>query len=416
VADLERFSITADADALYLLAEMGSGGGSPPPMLQVAIDLDRVAASGQTFFGGFADTSVASDAAWEYLVQTRFGSGSGMPFVYDASFVDQAGAGASNVLGGGGVIEVRVPWSTLGLGGGPTGPVRFTVATFRAAVNDDTLDLFGASDALDALTHYGDPAGSGSTNTFSEVSDGVVDHHFDVFFHLDPQLDPSAPLLISEIGYDTSGGSSEEWIEVVNRSGGTVDLSGHALSSEATVGGSDVSAAFPGGASIASGAFAVVASNGTSFASAQSTAADFEITDSAPGIVDMAASSGWSMGSTLVLANGGDEVLLLDPFLTVLDAVTYEAGSYPGVTPAAGSSVDETIARNPSTKDTDDGSVDFVAGAATPGAGPAASAVPLLSLPSQIALLLVVVGLATRAKHSIVERASGPSSGDDARQ
>ena len=70
----------------------------------------------------------------------------------------------------------------------------------------------------------------------------------------------------------------------------------------------------------------------------------------------------------VALANGGDEVLLLDGADAVVDAVTYEAGSYPGVIPHPGVTVGHSIERSPANQDTHDCRVDFVGLAApTPG-------------------------------------------------
>ncbi len=59
------------------------------PWRAASIDTDRASGSGQSFLAGFGDTQVAPEARWEFLVQTRFGSG-GTAAVLNASFATTA--------------------------------------------------------------------------------------------------------------------------------------------------------------------------------------------------------------------------------------------------------------------------------------------------------------------------------------
>ncbi|MCA9611503.1 MAG: hypothetical protein KC586_01975, partial [Myxococcales bacterium] len=51
IADLREVRVTADATNLYFLVDLdGTTDGANPPMVQIAIDLDRTADSGARFF------------------------------------------------------------------------------------------------------------------------------------------------------------------------------------------------------------------------------------------------------------------------------------------------------------------------------------------------------------------------------
>jgi hypothetical protein len=98
--DIDQIAITSDAQNLYFLVRMTditTTVGQGAPQVQFAIDIDGVPGSGQTFFRGLADTDVAAGVAWEFLVQTRFGSGNGAPAVWNTAGIDVA-AGALEVI------------------------------------------------------------------------------------------------------------------------------------------------------------------------------------------------------------------------------------------------------------------------------------------------------------------------------
>ncbi|MEZ4309476.1 MAG: hypothetical protein R3F14_15680 [Polyangiaceae bacterium] len=159
-----------------------------PIQVQIAIDIDRVAGSGQEYFAEFGDTKVADGARWERLVETLFGSG-GAAKVIDNNFNQVAMVQA--VQGATGEIEIFVPWTALGLAAPPKAPLRFSVATFRCQPNQDlTIDIGGPdfSNALDAISNYGDPAAAVFPNTYQEVQDLIVDYSFDVHFNAEGEV------------------------------------------------------------------------------------------------------------------------------------------------------------------------------------------------------------------------------------
>ena len=359
-ADLVEFKVTADTSALYFLAQFADltieSGGSMPVQIQIAIDMDQIPLSGQQFFAGLADTNVNPSAQWEYLVNTLFGSG-GTAEVVDTSFT-QVGLVPAVLNIDNDSVEIGVDWGTLGLSGPPQTPLRFTVAVFRQFLDDETADILGSSDVLDAITNYGDPGESGST--FTEVSDGVVDYYFDVFFSSTGEA--YSPVLITELLYEPSITASE-FIEIMNVSPVAIDLAGFKLGDEETPDGSEAMEEFPVEI-MGSGSITVLAKSAEAFLAYYGFNPDFAIDPGATGVQTTSSYSPWASGS-LILSSDGEEVLLLDPNDTVLDVIAYRTGSWPGVVPHPGGATSESLQRHPSNVDTDDCSTDFVASVIT---------------------------------------------------
>jgi len=194
--DILEVRIASDANYLYFLIKMRdidvtSGDGAP--MVQISIDRDRTPGSGIEWLGGWSDTQVKTDARWEYLVTTRFGSGNTDLRVWNtswsASFVGSAAISAEYD-----VIEGAIPWSAIG--GSPDNyTLRFTFSTYRANTSDDTWDIGGGgtSNALDVVTTAG-------PNTWNEVSDGVIDYYVDIQFLNDQTLPVQAVSLVAITG------------------------------------------------------------------------------------------------------------------------------------------------------------------------------------------------------------------------
>jgi hypothetical protein len=358
--DLVEVRLTADTENLYVLAwmadiDLASGDGAP--QIQVAIDTDLVPGSGQTFLGAFADTSVSNAAAWEFLLITRFGSGNNDLSVWQNGFVTMVTGGAAAISTTTEIIELAIPWTVLEMNGPPAGPFRFTVATLRANVADNSWDNGGpaVSNVLDCVTNYAQPGTS--MNTFTEVTDGVVDYHFDVYMDVNGEV--VSPLLVGEVFYDATGSEpGEEWVQLWNVWPVAIVLDGWKVGDEEAPFGSEGMEGFPALASLASTRIAVVANQGAAFEAVNICLPGFEFTDTGP-TPDMIHYAPWSSGS-VGFANTGDEVLLLDSRDTVMDVVTYEAGAYPGVAPHPGVPAGSSIRRG-SVVDTNDSSVDFVA-------------------------------------------------------
>ncbi|MBL9028037.1 MAG: lamin tail domain-containing protein [Myxococcales bacterium] len=362
VADIAAFQVTGDAQNIYFLLRRQPGAmfSGQPIQVQIAIDTDRVAGSGQDFFAEFADTKVAEGARWERLVETLFGSG-GTAKVIDTSF-NQVSL-VSAVAGANGDIEIAVPWTALGLAGPPATPLRFTVATFRAQSNDVTVDIGGPqfSNALDCVSDYGDPTAAMFPNTYQDVQDLVVDYSFDVHFGVNGEV--YAPLVVQRFLANAPGGSSDEWYLVRNTTSASLSLAGFKIGDEETPDGAEGMFSFPPSATLPAGGSFVVARAGATYQTFFGVAPDGELP---PGgsmaIADLAAYPQWTSAAmpNLQLANTGDEILLLDPSNTIVDVAVFGTGVYPGVTaftPAPGAS--EVLSRSAASGDTDSCQVDF---------------------------------------------------------
>jgi MYXO-CTERM domain-containing protein len=362
--DIVAFQITGNATGVGFLLRRtpGTSFTGQPVQVQIAVDVDRTAGNGQEFFAAFADTKVSNNARWEFLVQTLFGSG-GTAQVIDTAFNKVADAQA--VVGSGGDVEIYVPWSTFGLSAPPTSPLRFSVATFRAQNNDLTVDIPGAniSNAVDAVTNYGDPRASAYPNTWIDLQDGTLDYWLDVWFATTGEV--YAPLVVDRFASDAPGGSSDEWFVVKNMSPDSLPLGGgFHIGDEETPDGTEGMFTFPASAALAAGASFTVARLGSTYQTYFGKAPDAELPPStSAGIADMLPYPAWTNGASstsnsMQLANAGDELLVLDPQATILDIAAWGSVAYAGITsltPVPGASA--VAVRN--NQDTDDCKVDF---------------------------------------------------------
>ncbi len=361
VGEIAAFQVTGTATGVAFLVRRTPGVvfAGAPIQIQIAIDTDRMDGSGQEFFGQFADTRVANGARWERLVQTLFGSG-GAASVLDTGFNQVAMAPA--MQGASGDVEIFVPWTALGLNAPPATPLRFTVATFRAQPNDVTVDIGGpqTSNALDAVTDYGDPRAAMHPNTFQEVQDLTVDYSFDVYFA--PNGEVYAPLVVQRFLPNSVGGGSDEWYAVTNVSPEAFALGAVKLGDEETPDGAEGMFVMPT-ASLAAGATYIVARGGASYQAFYGVAPNAELPPGATmAVPDLTAYPAWTSAPSpnLQLANGGDEVLILDRSNIILDVATFGTGVYSGITtftPAPASN--EVLSRNGASADSDNCQVDF---------------------------------------------------------
>ena len=75
--DITELRVTADETNVYFLVRMTDidlAAGDGAPQVQIAVDRTGVTGDGEEWFAAWADTQVNPEAAWEYLVMTRFGS------------------------------------------------------------------------------------------------------------------------------------------------------------------------------------------------------------------------------------------------------------------------------------------------------------------------------------------------------
>jgi hypothetical protein len=180
-----------------------------------------------------------------------------------------------------------------------------------------------------------------------------------VWFHLDPDFDPFAPVLLSEIFYDTPGiDSHEEWVELYNVAGASVSLENWRIGDEETIDGNEGMYRFPAGSSMSANDVSVMAMRSSGFQALNGgLLPDFEVIDTVIFVPNMIAEPLWASG-TMEMNNFGEEILLLDPYFTAVDVVTYENGSYPGVNRAHGVATGESMERELPI-DTNDCVVDF---------------------------------------------------------
>jgi len=352
--DIDEFRITSDSSYLYFLVRMnqinpGDWGVHGSPMVQIAIDLDPnwtgVTENGLGEFWSDQEATVAPEALWDYLVVTRFGSDSPQPYVFfwNDPWVDYSTAQAREVItpGPDNSIEIEIPWSVIG--GIPTVPLTFTVVTYQSDVTDQVIPLPGPApiaDVMDAVTNYTNPGDWSTTDV--ETADGVVDYHFEVWFHLDPDTEPSPPLVVSEVMYYNVT-VYREFIEVFNRTGiDGFNISRYKVGDEETVNMVEGMAVFPDypiGSTSTIGLCDVVvmANSGFDFFTKYGFDADFELYDPDDMYptenMNPEGYAAWTTGWTydFILDDGQDEVLLLDNFDTVIDVVAWGSTVYPGV-------------------------------------------------------------------------------------
>ncbi len=148
-----------------------------------------------------------------------------------------------------------------------------------------------------------------------------------------PTPTPSPLILISEFLYDglTPSTEGDEFVELCNPNGATVDLVGYKVGDAETVGGEGMYQ-FPN-TMVAVNQCVVIAKNADQFQVRFGFAPNFEVVVSGNGYHDNESVPNldkykrWSSGSW-ALANDGDELLLLDPNDQIMDSVAYRNGNY----------------------------------------------------------------------------------------
>lgn len=371
-ADLLELRLTGDGTKLHVLARISPGlpvAGDGAPQLMLAIDTDRFPGSGGTQFPEGAALAVADEAAYEWVLETRFGSQSG-PCLVDPSGARQAAG--SEALSSGGVMEVSVPWSALGFPEGPPSrPIRVSAALFRASALDTPSAVTGtASRAADVLTQYGDPGAA--LTTAAETADGRLDHWSDVWFS--PRGECYSPLTVSELCFD--GGSQVQWVELYNNSPDLLALGSFKVGDAAEPDLPSESMGRLPSVLLPPGSTFVIARNGAAYLARYGMHADAECESADPGTPDLTPFPQWSNSTAFNVTAAGDEMLVLDAGNTVVDVLTFKNGSWPGVVPHAGVGPDHSIERVAPNQDRDDCAADFADQAApTPESTPGVLAV-----------------------------------------
>ncbi len=333
--DLTQFRVTGDSSNLYFLVRLADITNTSLPYIGIAVDT-TLDGNGQNWFGDWAETQVSSSALWEREIVVNLNKTG----YYNTAWA-WTNAGSSYISAGNDAIEISMPWSALGV----TLParLRFTVMIAQHDGSGGVREV-GYADALDALTWAGGTGGSTWPHELNETDD-TIDYYFDVWFTASGN--PYSPLLITEVYYDPIGADpGREWIQIVNVSGMTIDLAGYKIGDEETKGGTgEGMKRFPSG-SITDRGSVIIANQATEFNGLYyGCNPDYELNDT-NATPDMTNYATWTSGTTLALANAGDEILLLDERDTVIDAIAYEGGAYPGVNAHAGVAEGYTIERS----------------------------------------------------------------------
>ncbi|MCB9134880.1 MAG: lamin tail domain-containing protein [Anaerolineales bacterium] len=134
-------------------------------------------------------------------------------------------------------------------------------------------------------------------------------------------------LLISEVLYDPTGPEpNAEWVEIHNHTGEPLALANFKIGDEEAAGESEGMYQFPP-STLAPGGVAVIANRASEFQIAYGFSPTFELNDTDPDVPDMIKYTAWSGGS-MSLTNTGDDVLLLDYYDTVVDAVSWGSSTF----------------------------------------------------------------------------------------
>jgi phosphatidylserine/phosphatidylglycerophosphate/cardiolipin synthase-like enzyme len=168
---------------------------------------------------------------------------------------------------------------------------------------------------------------------------------------------PAGHLLVSEVYYAVA--KEEEWVEIVNAAPATVDLSACKLGDAERPDVFEGMARFPAGATIPPYGVRVVAASAAAFRREYGRSPDYELYATDPAVPDMLPYAAWGTGEWH-LANGGDQVLLLDALDRPVDVLVYGDAAYPGVVPHPGVSLyTHSLERYPALLDSGDCSLDF---------------------------------------------------------
>jgi uncharacterized repeat protein (TIGR01451 family)/fimbrial isopeptide formation D2 family protein len=385
-ADLDWFSVTADANNVYFMAKTDYYRGiqnNPALELIITVDTNHTSGVGSLALPNtqtFSTTNVPADAAWEFAVDAKFAPGSPtspgfvttLPKIYTTPIASNtcnscAAQLASAAINAGSFAEIKVPW--LQLGGKPIGTnfLRFTVATMYST-HEVPPDGYN-SPVIDVL---------GSGSTLADIQDGTLGTSFDVHFDTNgavPTYEPYAPLMVTEFQPDPTGkddpaaasNADSEWIEVYNPNTFAItDLNNYKVGNAAKRGSGEGMFKFKA-TNIPAKGVVLVARSKAKFLAAH------------PGYVgtvydlssDMTQYSAWSTGTTIDLANKPsgtattfeEQVMILDAKDDIVDMATYgnTTTPYPGHTdfPVSVTSEETSYERCPASRDTNNSSVDF---------------------------------------------------------
>jgi len=164
----------------------------------------------------------------------------------------------------------------------------------------------------------------------------------------------SVNLLITELLPNPEGMEPDgEWIEIYNPEMYDLPLTGIKIGDETSPQGKEGMLRFPDGYYIGAHQVLVIANKASTFRSNYGFFPDFELVDSDFSIPDLLPCSEWG-GDSIQFSNGGDEVLLLDPWGRVVDLLSYGNSEYPAFQPAVTAPKEgHTLERYPPEQDRD---------------------------------------------------------------
>lgn len=168
-------------------------------------------------------------------------------------------------------------------------------------------------------------------------------------------------LVISEVYYDALGTEpNEEWMEIYNSTGASVNLESYRIGDEETQLGTEGMYTFPAGSEITNEQVMVIANRATAFFTLYGFNPDFEIIESSVDVPNLTKDLEWGTGD-IMLSNSNDEVLLLNKSgatYTEIDRVAWDQA--PSGVVCLDIIAGHSLERCPAQMDTDDCEADFV--------------------------------------------------------
>ncbi len=144
---------------------------------------------------------------------------------------------------------------------------------------------------------------------------------------------PANNVLISEVLYDPFGLDDAEFVELVNPTAGSIDISGFGLGDALNPDDFEDVRRFPPGTILDSKHTLVVATTAAAFFDGYGLFPDFEIIDTETAVPELIDDPNWGDSAALFqLGNQGDEVILRDSIDNLVDALAYGSGNIPGQT------------------------------------------------------------------------------------
>lgn len=174
-------------------------------------------------------------------------------------------------------------------------------------------------------------------------------------------LGPPNHPLISEVLYDSYGSDAAEFVELVNPTSITLDISNFSLSDAVNPTDYEDLRRFPVNVQLKPGTVLVIATSGLNFLEEYGQPPDFEILDTMMSVPNLIDDPEWGDSSTFFrLGNLGDEVIFRDDGDQIVDAFVYGSGELKGMTACPLlQGVNHSYERLPYWRDTNNCAFDF---------------------------------------------------------